>query len=142
MIVCRTDNVKIFQETMHLPQCSVVQKKSDLNPLVEASGVSYVTGMTCLVQDGFYPCAWICMVPSTKTNWELILFKGIGIQLTSTSYIQNRTLQPLISSWQKKRTEKIQLHPQQREFISFSELIGRCNEMLLSYLHRSSPHHL
>lgn len=25
--------------------------------------------MTCLVLDGLYPCAGICMVPSTETNW-------------------------------------------------------------------------
>lgn len=44
MTVCRTDNVKRFQETIHLPYCFAVQIKSDVNPLAEASEVSYAWG--------------------------------------------------------------------------------------------------
>lgn len=60
-----TVNNKIFQETIHLPYCFFVQQKSDLNSLVEASGVCYKWG---------WP-AWSRMVSTLVLGsaWYLVL---------------------------------------------------------------------
>lgn len=65
MTVCRTDNVKIFQETIHLPYCFVVQIKSDVNPLAEASEVSYAWGWPAW--------SWMVCTLVLGSAWYLVL---------------------------------------------------------------------
>lgn len=140
MTVCRTDNVKTFQETIHLPYCFVVKIKSDVNSLAEASEVSYVWGWPAWSWMVCTPCAGICMVPSTETNWGADpLQRGWHPADINQLYIDSNTPATHIFL-AKEENRKDSTAPTTKTGYIPSRTYWKFDGMPISHLHRSSLH--